>query len=183
MAGGCLPQGWGRLLPCLQSPLLPSTSCLSPLPITYHAHLQGHPDLPRWLRYTQRSPYQPGFLYGTATPEDRGHQIIEVPAGAPVGCVACSRDPAFTHLHESRASNVLRSSVSSHQAQLHHVSLPTQPLSPLPHPSGHSIQSGQLQHYPADVGAVDWGPRRYHQLCPISTPPCQSWGNLPWKEF
>lgn len=52
----------------------------APVPITYHAHLQGHPDLPRWLRYTQRSPYQPGFLYGTATPEDRGHQVIEVTA-------------------------------------------------------------------------------------------------------
>nr|AAX46441.1 sarcoglycan, alpha (50kDa dystrophin-associated glycoprotein) [Bos taurus] len=55
-------------------------SVSAPIPITYHAHLQGHPDLPRWLRYTQRSPYQPGFLYGTATPEDRGHQIIEVTA-------------------------------------------------------------------------------------------------------
>ncbi|XP_049716904.1 alpha-sarcoglycan isoform X1 [Elephas maximus indicus] len=48
--------------------------------ITYHAHLQGHPDLPRWLRYTQRSPYHPGFLYGTATSEDRGRQVIEVVA-------------------------------------------------------------------------------------------------------
>uniref|UniRef100_A0A8C7AHX3 Sarcoglycan alpha n=1 Tax=Neovison vison TaxID=452646 RepID=A0A8C7AHX3_NEOVI len=49
-------------------------------PVTYHAHLQGHPDLPRWLRYTQRSPRQPGFLYGTPTPEDRGRQVIEVTA-------------------------------------------------------------------------------------------------------
>nr|XP_031530530.1 alpha-sarcoglycan isoform X2 [Vicugna pacos] len=48
------------------------------VPVTYHAHLQGHPDLPRWLRYTQRSPHHPGFLYGTATPEDRGRQVIEV---------------------------------------------------------------------------------------------------------
>uniref|UniRef100_A0A2K5HUE9 Dystroglycan-type cadherin-like domain-containing protein n=1 Tax=Colobus angolensis palliatus TaxID=336983 RepID=A0A2K5HUE9_COLAP len=48
--------------------------------ITYHAHLQGHPDLPRWLRYTQRSPHHPGFLYGSATPEDRGRQVIEVTA-------------------------------------------------------------------------------------------------------
>ncbi|ELV11755.1 Alpha-sarcoglycan, partial [Tupaia chinensis] len=48
--------------------------------ITYQAHLQGRPDLPRWLRYTQRSPQQPGFLYGTATPEDRGRQVIEVTA-------------------------------------------------------------------------------------------------------
>uniref|UniRef100_A0A8C4FHY1 Sarcoglycan alpha n=1 Tax=Catagonus wagneri TaxID=51154 RepID=A0A8C4FHY1_9CETA len=50
------------------------------VPVTYHAHLQGHPDLPRWLRYTQRSPHHPGFLYGTAAPEDRGHQVIEVTA-------------------------------------------------------------------------------------------------------
>ncbi|KAM7334124.1 hypothetical protein ACRRTK_007444 [Alexandromys fortis] len=48
--------------------------------LTYQAHLQGHPDLPRWLRYTQRSPYNPGFLYGTPTPEDRGRQVIEVTA-------------------------------------------------------------------------------------------------------
>ncbi|XP_035157151.1 alpha-sarcoglycan isoform X4 [Callithrix jacchus] len=48
--------------------------------ITYHAHLQGHPDLPRWLRYTQRSPHHPGFLYGSATSEDRGRQVIEVTA-------------------------------------------------------------------------------------------------------
>uniref|UniRef100_A0A2K5PU48 Sarcoglycan alpha n=1 Tax=Cebus imitator TaxID=2715852 RepID=A0A2K5PU48_CEBIM len=48
--------------------------------ITYHAHLQGHPDLPRWLRYTQRSPHHPGFLYGSATSEDRGRQVIEVAA-------------------------------------------------------------------------------------------------------
>uniref|UniRef100_A0A8C6CHG2 Sarcoglycan alpha n=1 Tax=Monodon monoceros TaxID=40151 RepID=A0A8C6CHG2_MONMO len=50
------------------------------VPITYHAHLQGHPDLPRWLRCAQRSPHQPGFLYGTATPADRGRQVIEVTA-------------------------------------------------------------------------------------------------------
>ncbi|KAM4844778.1 alpha-sarcoglycan isoform 1-T2 [Thomomys bottae] len=48
--------------------------------ITYQAHLQGHPDLPRWLRYTQRSPHHPGFLYGTAALEDRGRQVIEITA-------------------------------------------------------------------------------------------------------
>uniref|UniRef100_A0A671GAX9 Sarcoglycan alpha n=1 Tax=Rhinolophus ferrumequinum TaxID=59479 RepID=A0A671GAX9_RHIFE len=48
------------------------------VPVTYQAHLQGHPDLPRWLRYTQRSPHHPGFLYGTPTPGDRGRQVIEV---------------------------------------------------------------------------------------------------------
>ncbi|XP_004591273.2 alpha-sarcoglycan, partial [Ochotona princeps] len=50
------------------------------VPVTYHAHLQGNPDLPRWLRYTQRSPHYPGFLYGVATPEDLGRQVIEVTA-------------------------------------------------------------------------------------------------------
>ncbi|XP_068920508.1 alpha-sarcoglycan isoform X2 [Petaurus breviceps papuanus] len=46
--------------------------------VTFHAHLLGHPDLPQWLRYTQRSSSQPGFLYGTPTLEDRGQQVIEV---------------------------------------------------------------------------------------------------------
>ncbi|XP_004859738.1 alpha-sarcoglycan isoform X1 [Heterocephalus glaber] len=60
---------------------LPEDTAVQPSTrITYHAHLQGHPDLPRWLRYTQRSPTQPGFLYGTATSEDRGRQVIEVTA-------------------------------------------------------------------------------------------------------
>ncbi|KAB0394516.1 hypothetical protein E2I00_015648 [Balaenoptera physalus] len=87
------------------------------VPITYHAHLQGHPDLPRWLRYAQRSPHQPGFLYGTATPADRGRQVIEVPVGAPVGCVACNRDPVFTHLHDSHASNLAEFLVRSHDVE------------------------------------------------------------------
>uniref|UniRef100_A0A8C5NM10 Sarcoglycan alpha n=1 Tax=Junco hyemalis TaxID=40217 RepID=A0A8C5NM10_JUNHY len=33
-------------------------------PVTFRAHLWGHPDLPRWLRLAQRGPGQPGFLYG-----------------------------------------------------------------------------------------------------------------------
>ncbi|KAG8518421.1 Alpha-sarcoglycan [Galemys pyrenaicus] len=62
-------------------PRLPEhTAVPRTVPVTYHAHLQGHPDLPRWLRYTQRSPHHPGFLYGTATPQDRGRQVIEVTA-------------------------------------------------------------------------------------------------------
>uniref|UniRef100_A0A673UKX6 Sarcoglycan alpha n=1 Tax=Suricata suricatta TaxID=37032 RepID=A0A673UKX6_SURSU len=66
-------------------PILPENVDAPPtVPITYHAHLQGHPDLPRWLRYTQRSPHHPGFLYGAPTPEDRGRQVIEV--------IACNRD-------------------------------------------------------------------------------------------
>ncbi|NP_001075801.1 alpha-sarcoglycan precursor [Oryctolagus cuniculus] len=59
---------------------LPEHAAPATIPVTYHAHLQGHPDLPRWLRYTQRSPHHPGFLYGAATPEDRGRQVIEVTA-------------------------------------------------------------------------------------------------------
>lgn len=60
---------------------LPEHAAVPPgVPVTYHAHLQGYPDLPRWLRYTQRSPRHPGFLYGAPTPEDRGHQVIEVMA-------------------------------------------------------------------------------------------------------
>uniref|UniRef100_A0A8D0HGV6 Dystroglycan-type cadherin-like domain-containing protein n=1 Tax=Sphenodon punctatus TaxID=8508 RepID=A0A8D0HGV6_SPHPU len=50
----------------------------SPAPITFRAHLQGHPDLPRWLRYIQRSPFQSGFLYGSPTGKDVGKQTIEV---------------------------------------------------------------------------------------------------------
>ncbi|XP_047613875.1 alpha-sarcoglycan isoform X3 [Phacochoerus africanus] len=68
------------MLSCSFLSTLPLSSLPPAVPVTYHAHLQGHPDLPRWLRYTQRSPHHPGFLYGTATPEDRGHQVIEVTA-------------------------------------------------------------------------------------------------------
>lgn len=76
---------WAKaaLSSCPHSPI-PSCFFPSAVPptvrLTYHAHLQGHPDLPRWLHYTQRSPYSPGFLYGSPTPDDRGHQVIEVPA-------------------------------------------------------------------------------------------------------
>ncbi|XP_067397058.1 alpha-sarcoglycan [Emydura macquarii macquarii] len=49
-------------------------------PITFHAQLLGYPDLPRWLRYTQRSPYQTGYLYGSPTRKDVGRQLIEVTA-------------------------------------------------------------------------------------------------------
>uniref|UniRef100_A0ACB8EVD8 Uncharacterized protein n=1 Tax=Sphaerodactylus townsendi TaxID=933632 RepID=A0ACB8EVD8_9SAUR len=49
-------------------------------PITFHANLLDHPDLPQWLRYVQRSPFQMGYLYGSATDEDVGAQTIEVTA-------------------------------------------------------------------------------------------------------
>ncbi|KAM8947717.1 alpha-sarcoglycan [Pelodytes ibericus] len=47
-------------------------------PITFRANLQGYPDLPRWLRYTQRSPSHKAYLYGS--PTETGKQVIEVTA-------------------------------------------------------------------------------------------------------
>ncbi|XP_033926253.1 alpha-sarcoglycan [Melopsittacus undulatus] len=47
-------------------------------PITFHAHLRDHPDLPLWLRYTQRDPHQPGYLYGCPTATEVGPHTIEV---------------------------------------------------------------------------------------------------------
>lgn len=49
-------------------------------PITFHAHLLDHPDLPRWLRFAQRGAHQPGFLYGSPTAAEVGTHIIEVSA-------------------------------------------------------------------------------------------------------
>uniref|UniRef100_A0A8B9SRZ0 Alpha-sarcoglycan n=1 Tax=Anas platyrhynchos TaxID=8839 RepID=A0A8B9SRZ0_ANAPL len=49
-------------------------------PITFHAHLLDHPDLPRWLRFAQRGAHQPGFLYGSPTATEVGTHIIEVSA-------------------------------------------------------------------------------------------------------
>ncbi|XP_037267488.1 alpha-sarcoglycan isoform X3 [Falco rusticolus] len=47
-------------------------------PITFQAHLQDHPDLPRWLRYIQRDPHQPGYLYGCPMATEVGTHTIEV---------------------------------------------------------------------------------------------------------
>ncbi|NXK25179.1 SGCA protein, partial [Arenaria interpres] len=47
-------------------------------PITFQAHLRDHPDLPRWLRYIQRDPHQPGYLYGSPTATEVGTHAIEV---------------------------------------------------------------------------------------------------------
>ncbi|XP_032567289.1 alpha-sarcoglycan isoform X1 [Chiroxiphia lanceolata] len=47
-------------------------------PITFQAHLRDHPDLPRWLRYLQRDPRQPGYLYGCPTASEVGTHTIEV---------------------------------------------------------------------------------------------------------
>ncbi|KAM4645383.1 alpha-sarcoglycan [Amazona ochrocephala] len=48
------------------------------IPITFHAHLRDHPDLLRWLRYIQRDPHQPGYLYGCPTATEIGTHTIEV---------------------------------------------------------------------------------------------------------
>lgn len=47
-------------------------------PMVFKCNMQHFPDLPRWLRYTQRHPYDNGFLYGTPLPQDLGKNIIEV---------------------------------------------------------------------------------------------------------
>ncbi|XP_056153451.1 alpha-sarcoglycan [Lampris incognitus] len=45
-------------------------------PIVFKCNLQNFPDLPEWLRFTQRHPYDNGFLYGT--PAAPGNNIIEI---------------------------------------------------------------------------------------------------------
>ncbi|XP_072270795.1 alpha-sarcoglycan-like [Pyxicephalus adspersus] len=45
-------------------------------PITFRANLEGFPDLPGWLRYTQRSPWHSGYLYGS--PTKPGKHVIEI---------------------------------------------------------------------------------------------------------
>ncbi|KAG7325483.1 hypothetical protein KOW79_011799 [Hemibagrus wyckioides] len=47
-------------------------------PMVFKCNKQQFPDLPRWLRFTQRHPYDNGFLYGTPLPEDLGKNIIEI---------------------------------------------------------------------------------------------------------
>lgn len=45
-------------------------------PMIFKCNRQNFPDLPEWLRFTQRHPYDNGFLYGT--PMSPGKSIIEV---------------------------------------------------------------------------------------------------------
>uniref|UniRef100_UPI0037E71D5E alpha-sarcoglycan n=1 Tax=Semicossyphus pulcher TaxID=241346 RepID=UPI0037E71D5E len=45
-------------------------------PMIFKCNQQNFPDLPEWLRFTQRHPYDNGFLYGT--PMSQGKSIIEV---------------------------------------------------------------------------------------------------------
>ncbi|XP_062859479.1 alpha-sarcoglycan [Trichomycterus rosablanca] len=47
-------------------------------PMVFKCNKQQFPDLPRWLRYTQRHPYDSGFLYGTPVESDLGKNIIEI---------------------------------------------------------------------------------------------------------
>uniref|UniRef100_A0A3P8SBY9 Sarcoglycan alpha n=1 Tax=Amphiprion percula TaxID=161767 RepID=A0A3P8SBY9_AMPPE len=45
-------------------------------PMTFKCNRQNFPDLPEWLRFTQRHPFDNGFLYGT--PTSPGKSIIEI---------------------------------------------------------------------------------------------------------
>ncbi|XP_056367767.1 alpha-sarcoglycan, partial [Oenanthe melanoleuca] len=47
-------------------------------PVTFRAHLRDHPDLPRWLRFAQRDPGQPGYLYGCPLAPELGTHSIQV---------------------------------------------------------------------------------------------------------
>ncbi|CAG5958662.1 unnamed protein product [Menidia menidia] len=46
------------------------------VPIIFKCKMQNFPDLPEWLRFTQRNPYDDGFLYGT--PTSPGKNLIEI---------------------------------------------------------------------------------------------------------
>uniref|UniRef100_A0A8C2Z1H7 Sarcoglycan alpha n=1 Tax=Cyclopterus lumpus TaxID=8103 RepID=A0A8C2Z1H7_CYCLU len=45
-------------------------------PMVFKCNRQNFPDLPEWLRFTQRHPYDNGFLYGT--PTSPGKTVIEI---------------------------------------------------------------------------------------------------------
>ncbi|KAG7265311.1 hypothetical protein CRUP_012762 [Coryphaenoides rupestris] len=57
-------------------PLSVLTGILYNDPMVFKCNLMGFPDLPEWLRLTQRHPYDNGFLYGT--PTVAGKSIIEI---------------------------------------------------------------------------------------------------------
>lgn len=68
------------------SPLSPSISFgnagkVSYDPMVFKCNRQSFPDLPEWLRFTQRHPYDNGFLYGT--PLVDGITVIEVQTHQP----------------------------------------------------------------------------------------------------
>ncbi|NXI16406.1 SGCA protein, partial [Irena cyanogastra] len=47
-------------------------------PVTFRAHLWHRPDLPRWLRFVQRDPGQPGYLYGCPLAPELGTHSVQV---------------------------------------------------------------------------------------------------------
>ncbi|KAI1896530.1 hypothetical protein AGOR_G00095720 [Albula goreensis] len=47
-------------------------------PMVFKCNKQYFPDLPRWLRFTQRHSFDNGFLYGTPLEEDQGKNVIEI---------------------------------------------------------------------------------------------------------
>ncbi|XP_051958103.1 alpha-sarcoglycan [Xyrauchen texanus] len=47
-------------------------------PMVFKCNKERFPDLPRWLRFTQRDPYDNGFLYGMPLLQDKGRNIIEI---------------------------------------------------------------------------------------------------------
>ncbi|CAL8309466.1 unnamed protein product [Boreogadus saida] len=57
-------------------PLSVLTGILYNDPMVFKCNLQYSPDLPEWLRLTQRHPYDNGFLYGT--PASAGKSIVEI---------------------------------------------------------------------------------------------------------
>ncbi|KAG7492372.1 hypothetical protein MATL_G00013540 [Megalops atlanticus] len=46
--------------------------------MAFKCNKQSFPDLPRWLRFTQRDTSDNGFLYGTPLEEDQGKNVIEI---------------------------------------------------------------------------------------------------------
>ncbi|XP_061078615.1 alpha-sarcoglycan [Conger conger] len=47
-------------------------------PMAFKCSKEMYPDLPRWLRFTQRETSENGFLYGTPLEEDVGRNTIEL---------------------------------------------------------------------------------------------------------
>ncbi|KAJ8364684.1 hypothetical protein SKAU_G00135150, partial [Synaphobranchus kaupii] len=47
-------------------------------PMAFKCNKEKAPDLPRWLRFTQRNTSDNGFLYGTPLEEDLGRNTIEI---------------------------------------------------------------------------------------------------------
>uniref|UniRef100_UPI00358F64BB epsilon-sarcoglycan-like n=1 Tax=Myxine glutinosa TaxID=7769 RepID=UPI00358F64BB len=47
-------------------------------PVTFIVNLMDHPDLPGWLRFTQRSEFDDGILYGMPNSEHIGKTTVEV---------------------------------------------------------------------------------------------------------